>query len=192
MKEELEKILQNNNWYKVSKLKDLKASCCPESELEVLDGDFIKDKFASYLNIASGSSCDAIYFQDNKIFLLEMKSFEDVKREFERNNKGFDSYEDFLKDWLKNSFEKKIENKIIDTGFFILALFGLFNSPKDCFQHFLDNKKRKIKINFIFITDLSKEKFTQFELVYANKFKYKFLDKVSFALPEDIAGYLKN
>lgn len=50
MKEELEKILQNNNWYKVSKLKDLKASCCPESELEVLDGDFIKDKFANQLN----------------------------------------------------------------------------------------------------------------------------------------------
>jgi hypothetical protein len=192
MKEELEKILQNNNWYKVSKLKDLKGSCCPESELEVLDGDFIKDKFASYLKIASGSSCDAIYFQDNKIFLLEMKSFENTKEEFERNSKGFNCYDKFFENWLKNSFEKKIENKIIDTGFFILTLFGLFNSPKDCFQHFLDNKKRKIKINFIFITDLSKEKFTQLELVYANKFKYKFLDKVSFALPEDIAEYLKN
>jgi hypothetical protein len=187
MIEELEQILHKNNLLQRKKIKELNKSCCKESNIEVIDFDYVKDEFCKSLGIQTNSSVDGIYFckTKNHIYLIELKSF---SKWFEKYKSEKNSYKNFLQFLLsEKGQEKKIENKLFDSMLLIACIGGLNQVDKSFYKSILDQDKSKIKFNFLFVTNLSARDFMKYRIAnLSSRFKYKFLNRISFILCQDL------
>lgn len=131
MNKNLNQILINYGAKKCA-IRDIEKSCCNNIKLEVFDYDDLVKKFCENNKIKSKSSVDALYFDDTKMYFIEMKGFENFKK------------------YNKKLSVEKIENRINKWDF-----GKKLTESYNVLQDISNNTISEFYIKYIILTDLS-------------------------------------